>query len=119
MRLELSKCYFSYNFHWSPAKLCENIGYHGESKCLLEYCNGKLASSPIYYLKHSCVLGLQFKHRVKAPGPIVQFHLKLFKFLPDLFLPLCYLNNLEEVQVGDFVNGYLPWLDFCLFPKTF
>ncbi len=27
------------------SKLCDNIGYHGKSKCLLEYCNEKLASS--------------------------------------------------------------------------
>ena len=32
-------------FSISPSKLCDNIGYHGESKCLLEYCNEKLASS--------------------------------------------------------------------------
>ncbi len=38
--LEISKC-----FHWSPSKLYDNIGYHDKSKCLLEYCNEKLASS--------------------------------------------------------------------------
>ena len=27
MQLEMSKCYFSHNFHWSPSKLCDNIGY--------------------------------------------------------------------------------------------
>ncbi len=45
---------FSHNFHWSLAKLCDNIGYHGKSKCLLEYWNGKLASitwDNIFYLK--------------------------------------------------------------------
>ena len=36
---------FSHNFHCSPSKLCDNIGYHGKSECLLEYCNEKLASS--------------------------------------------------------------------------
>ncbi len=36
---------FSHNFHWSPSKLCDNIGYHGKSECLLEYCNENLASS--------------------------------------------------------------------------
>ncbi len=44
MQLKISKCYFSHNFHWSPSILYENIGYHGKSKCLLEYCNEKLAS---------------------------------------------------------------------------
>ncbi len=45
MPLEISKCYFSKNFHWSPPKLYENICYHAKSKCLLEYCNEKFASS--------------------------------------------------------------------------
>ena len=45
MELEISKCDFSYNFHWSPSKLYENIDYHGKSKCLLEYCLEKLAPS--------------------------------------------------------------------------
>ncbi len=45
MKLEISKRYFSHNFHCSPSKLYENIGYHGKSKCLLENCNEKLASS--------------------------------------------------------------------------
>ena len=45
MQLEFSKRYFSHNFHWSPPKLCDNISYHGKLKCLLEYCNVKLASS--------------------------------------------------------------------------
>ncbi len=45
MQLEISKCYFSHNFHYSPSKLFENIVYHGKSKCLLEYCNDKLATS--------------------------------------------------------------------------
>ncbi len=52
MHLAISKCYFSHNFHWSPSKLYENIGYIGcrrKSECLLEYCNEKLAS--IFYLK--------------------------------------------------------------------
>ncbi len=31
--------------HWRPSKLHESMGYHGKSKCLLEYCNEKLASS--------------------------------------------------------------------------
>ncbi len=44
MQLEISKCYFSHNFHCSPSKLYDNIGYHDKSKCLLEYCNEKLAS---------------------------------------------------------------------------
>ncbi len=35
---------FSYNFHCSLSKLCHNIGYYDKSKCLLEYCNEKLAS---------------------------------------------------------------------------
>ncbi len=39
------KCYFSHNFHWSPSKLYENIGYLGKSKCLYEWRNEKLASS--------------------------------------------------------------------------
>ncbi len=42
------------NFHWSPSKLYDNFAYHGKSKCLLEYCNQKLASSTwdnIFYLK--------------------------------------------------------------------
>ncbi len=70
---------FSHNFHWSPSKLSDNIGYHGKSKCLLEYWNEKLVSSTwdniilfyLKFLKHSCVLGLQFKQSVKAPGPLV------------------------------------------------
>ena len=45
MELEISKCYFSHMFHWSPFKFYENIAYHGKSKCLLEYCNEKFASS--------------------------------------------------------------------------
>ncbi len=45
MQLEISKCYFSHNFHWSPSKLFDNIGYNDKSKCLLEYCNEKFASS--------------------------------------------------------------------------
>ncbi len=45
MELEFSQCYFSHNFHWSLSKLYDNIGYHSKSKCLLEYCNEKLASS--------------------------------------------------------------------------
>ena len=36
---------FSHNFHWSPSKLCDNIGYNGKSEGLLEYCNEKLPSS--------------------------------------------------------------------------
>ncbi len=40
MQLEISKCCFSHNFHWSSSKLYENIGYHAKSKC-----NEKLASS--------------------------------------------------------------------------
>ncbi len=34
MHLEISDCYFSHNFHWSPSKVYENIGYHGKYKCL-------------------------------------------------------------------------------------
>ncbi len=45
MQVEISKCYFSHNFHWSPSKLHDNIGYHEKSKCHLEYCNEKLSSS--------------------------------------------------------------------------
>ncbi len=45
MQLKISKCYFSHNMHWSTSKLYENIGYYRKSKCLLEYCNDKLASS--------------------------------------------------------------------------
>ena len=45
MLLKISECHFSHNFHWSQSNLYENIGYHGKSKCLLEYCNQKLASS--------------------------------------------------------------------------
>ncbi len=44
---------FSHNFYWSLSKLCD-IGYHGKSKCLLEFYNEKLASSTwdnIFYLK--------------------------------------------------------------------
>ncbi len=40
MQLGFPMCYFSHNiikFHWSPSKLYDNIGYHGKSKCLLEY----------------------------------------------------------------------------------
>ena len=75
-----SQRYISHNFHCSPSKLYDNIGYHGKPKCLLEYCNEKLASSTydnIFYLnksKHSSVLGLHFKQRVKAPGPLVSLH---------------------------------------------
>ncbi len=36
MQLEITKCYFSHNFHWSPSKLYENIGYHGKSVRILE-----------------------------------------------------------------------------------
>ncbi len=67
MHLEISLRYFSYNFHWSPSKLYENIGYHGKSKCLLEYCNENLTSSTydkIFYVK-------LFK-RVLCAGPSVQ-----------------------------------------------
>ena len=42
-QLEISKCYFSHNFHWNPCKLYEDIGYHGKSKCLLEYWNEKFS----------------------------------------------------------------------------
>ena len=69
------KVLFLPQFHWTPSKLYENIGYHGKSKCLLEYCNQKLSSSTqdnIFCLKHSYVLGLQFKQSVKAPGPLVK-----------------------------------------------
>ncbi len=45
MQLEFSIFNFSHIFHWSQSKLCDNIGYHGKSECLLEYCNDKLASS--------------------------------------------------------------------------
>ncbi len=45
MHLEILKGYFSHNFHWRPSKLYDNIGYHDKSKCLLEYCDEKLASS--------------------------------------------------------------------------
>ncbi len=45
IHVEISKYYFSHNFHWIPSKFYENIGYHGKSKCLLEYRNQKLASS--------------------------------------------------------------------------
>ena len=58
MELEISKRYLSYSFnqmwsklceaigyHWSVPKLYENIGYCGKSKCLLEYCHERLASS--------------------------------------------------------------------------
>ncbi len=45
MQREFSKYYFSHNFHWRPSKLYDNIGSHGKSKYLLEYCNEKLASS--------------------------------------------------------------------------
>ncbi len=44
MQLEISKCYFSHNFHCSPSKLY-NIAYPDKSKCLLEYSSEKLASS--------------------------------------------------------------------------
>ena len=76
MQLEISKSCLSHIFHCSPSKRYENIVYHGNSKCLLEYCNQKLASSTqdnVFYLKHSCVLGLQFKQSVKASGPLI-FH---------------------------------------------
>ncbi len=76
MQLEISKCYFSHNFHWSPPKLYENIGYTGNYKSLLEYCNEKFHLVNIFYLKlsqHSCVLDLQTKQSVKAPGPLVLF----------------------------------------------
>ncbi len=33
---------FSHIIQRSPSKLCDNIGYHGKSECLLEYCNEKL-----------------------------------------------------------------------------
>ena len=45
MHLEILKFYLSHNFHWTPSKLYDNIGYHDKSKCPLEYCNEKLASS--------------------------------------------------------------------------
>ncbi len=35
VQLEISKSYFSHNFHWSPSKLYENVGYHGKSKFLI------------------------------------------------------------------------------------
>ncbi len=44
MELEISKCYFCHNFHCSPSKLY-NIACLDKSKCLLEYCNEKLAPS--------------------------------------------------------------------------
>ncbi len=44
MQLGILKCYFSHDFNWSPFTLYDNIGYHGKSKCLLEYfCSDKLA----------------------------------------------------------------------------
>ncbi len=48
MELEISKCYFYHNFHCSPSKLYENIGYRDKSKYLLEYCNEKLAPKITY-----------------------------------------------------------------------
>ena len=54
MQLEISKCYFSHNFHWRPSKRYEDIGYYSKSKCLLEYCNERLASGTrdnIFYLE--------------------------------------------------------------------
>ena len=94
MQLEISKCYFSHNFHWSPPKLYENIGYTGKYKCLLEYCNEKFHLVNIFYLKlsqHSCVLDLQTKQSVKAPGPLVLF--------PQL---ICLIrNNLTFFCVGE------------------
>ncbi len=47
MELQISKCYFSHHYHWSPSKLYENIGYPGKSKCLLEYCKEKLIGIPV------------------------------------------------------------------------
>ena len=42
----ISKCHFSHNFHCNPSKLYDKKdGYHGKSKCLLQYCKKKLASS--------------------------------------------------------------------------
>ena len=34
IQLQISNCYFSHNFHWSPSKLFENIGYRNKSNCL-------------------------------------------------------------------------------------
>ena len=45
MQLKFQSAISPTNFHWSPSKLNDNIGYHDKSKCLLEYCNEKLASS--------------------------------------------------------------------------
>ncbi len=79
MQLEISKCSFSHNFHCRHIQRYDNTGYHDQSKCLLEYINDKLAClvPKITYCiqtlsKHSCVLGLQFKQSVKAPGSIVR-----------------------------------------------
>ncbi len=42
LQLEISKCYFHdfshKKFSLEPSRLYDNIGYHGKSKCLLEYC---------------------------------------------------------------------------------
>ncbi len=50
LQLKFSKCHFSHNFHWRSSTLYDNIGYHGKSNCLLEYCNEKLASSTWDYI---------------------------------------------------------------------
>ncbi len=73
MQLEISKYYFSHNFYWSLAKLYENTGYYGKSKYLLETAmrSWHLVPKITFYLKYSCVLGLQFKQIIKALGLLV------------------------------------------------
>ncbi len=39
------KVLFLPQFSLDPSKLYDNIGYQDKSKCVLEYCNEKLASS--------------------------------------------------------------------------
>ncbi len=85
MQLEFAKCCFSHNFHWSPSKLKNNIGYHGKSKCLLEYCNPKLAfqnilgywvfsssraSRPPVPLVHTFWLDTIWLHGLRRPAAI-------------------------------------------------
>ena len=93
---------FSHVFHWSPSKRCDNIGYHGKSKCLLECCNEKLVCSTswynIFYLKlfktFLCT-GSSLQAECQGPWPSClcrapfQWILreKIFKKIPHTFRP--------------------------------
>ncbi len=114
---------FSHKFHCSSSKLCDNIGYNGKSKCLLEYCNDKLASSTwdnIFYLQlfktflctgssvqaecqgpwASCLSSLTWEYMAKFCSRRYSW----YKWPPNYFKPFMIfcLNSLHKVTFWDF-----------------